>query len=84
MISSLLDRIERHCSDRGIAESTFGRFAVNDGKFVARLRSGGSITLRTLERVEQFLDDAEAPIPEAPRSDSSPPLPEKAACEAAT
>jgi hypothetical protein len=60
LISSLLDRIEHHCAVAGIAETTFGRFAVNDGKFVARLRAGRSMTLRTLDRVERFLNDAEA------------------------
>ena len=38
--SSLLDSISAFCRGSGIAESTFGRRAVNDGKFVARLRDG--------------------------------------------
>lgn len=51
----LLTRIENHCGQHKIAESTFGRLAVNDGKLVARLRSGGSINLRTLMRIEEAL-----------------------------
>ena len=54
-ITDLLLRIERHCAARGIRESTFGRYVVNDGKFVARLRSGRSMTLKTFERVEAAL-----------------------------
>ena len=37
---TLLDSISSFCRANGIAESTFGRRAVNDGKFVARLRDG--------------------------------------------
>ncbi|SHG78908.1 hypothetical protein SAMN02745157_4835 [Kaistia soli DSM 19436] len=51
----ILDRITLHCRERGMAESTFGRVAVNDGKLVARLRDGGTISLKTLERIEAVL-----------------------------
>ncbi len=39
-----------------MAESTFGRRAVNDGKFVTRLRHGGRVTTSTIERVRAFID----------------------------
>ena len=52
----LLDSIADFCSRSGIAESTFGRRAVNDGKFVARLRDGARITPETLDRVNSFLE----------------------------
>src|SRR3954464_13393309 len=38
-----------------MAESTFGRRAVNDGKLVSRLRIGGRITTDTAERVRSFI-----------------------------
>jgi len=38
-----------------MAESTFGRRAVNDGKFVSRLRDGARVTPETLERVNLFI-----------------------------
>jgi hypothetical protein len=38
-----------------MAESTFGRRAVNDGKFVARLRDGARVTPETLQRVNHFI-----------------------------
>ena len=48
---ALLDSIAEFCRRSGMAESTFGRRAVNDGKFVSRLRDGARITPETLERV---------------------------------
>jgi hypothetical protein len=82
--SSLLDSIADFCRHNGIAESTFGRRAVNDGKFVARLRDGARITPETLERVTTFLErhggSAPATPPElrplirvAPQRDGAPP-----------
>ncbi len=52
---TLLDRIAEFCRRNTMAESTFGRHAVNDGKFVARLRDGARITPETLERVSTFM-----------------------------
>ena len=39
----------------GLAESTFGRRAVNDGKLASRLRNGGRITTETLDRIRGFM-----------------------------
>jgi hypothetical protein len=64
--SSLLDSISAFCRVNGIAESTFGRRAVNDGKFVARLRDGARITPETLLRVSTFLERHGAVAPVAP------------------
>ena len=38
-----------------MAESTFGRHAVNDGKIVQRLRFGGRVTTQTVQLVRQFI-----------------------------
>ena len=38
-----------------MAESTFGRHSVNDGKFVSRLKLGGRVTLETMDRVQAFM-----------------------------
>lgn len=51
----LIREIEAWCRRTGIAESTFGRQAVNDGKLVNRLREGKSVTLRTLNRVRAYM-----------------------------
>jgi hypothetical protein len=63
---NLLDSISAFCRHSGIAESTFGRRAVNDGKFVARLRDGARITPETLDRVTSFLEKHGASAPAAP------------------
>ena len=64
--SSLLESIAAFCRNHGIAESTFGRRAVNDGKFVARLRDGARITPETLDRVTVFLERHGASAPAEP------------------
>jgi hypothetical protein len=63
---TLLDSIADFCRRNGIAESTFGRRAVNDGKFVARLRDGARITPETLERVSGFLEKHGGSAPATP------------------
>ena len=52
---TLLDSIVRFCRRVGMAESTFGRRAVNDGKFVSRLRDGARVTPETLDRITAFI-----------------------------
>ncbi|HUV23141.1 MAG TPA: hypothetical protein VMZ32_15195, partial [Gammaproteobacteria bacterium] len=51
----LLQEVEEYCRSAGIAESTFGRQAVNDGKLCNRLRAGKNITLETAQRVRNFI-----------------------------
>ena len=58
---SLLGSISDFCQRTGMAESTFGRRAVNDGKFVARLRDGARVTPETLHRVNNFMAKHGAP-----------------------
>src|ERR1043166_4708444 len=67
-----------------MAESTFGRLAVNDGKFVNRLKYGGRITTQTLARVRNYMVDPTprgfsgpkslllSPPPPAPRRPRAP------------
>ena len=62
----LLDSISEFCRRAGMAESTFGRRCVNDGKFVARLRDGARITPETLERVSAFLTTQGVAAPATP------------------
>jgi hypothetical protein len=51
----LLQEISDYCRQTGLAESTFGRRAVNDGKLASRLRHGGRITTETLDRIRDFM-----------------------------
>jgi hypothetical protein len=53
--SILLQEIKDYCQQSGMAESTFGRHAINDGKLCARLRNGKGITLATAERVQAYM-----------------------------
>ncbi|MCW5632580.1 MAG: hypothetical protein KIT17_04520 [Rubrivivax sp.] len=52
---TLLESITEFCRTSGVAESTFGRRAVNDGKLVARLREGSRIRPETLARLQAFM-----------------------------
>jgi hypothetical protein len=56
----ILQEITDFCRQRGLAESTFGRRAVNDGKLASRLRNGGRITTETLERIRSFMTQGSA------------------------
>jgi hypothetical protein len=51
----LLQQISDYCRHAGLAESTFGRRAVNDGKLANRLRNGGRITTETVDRIMAFM-----------------------------
>jgi len=53
----LLEEISDFCRRTKVAESTFGRRAVNDGKLVSRLRGGGRVTAETVSRVREFISD---------------------------
>lgn len=53
--AALLTEIEDFLRHRDMAESTFGRLAVNDGKFVPRLRARANVTVDTVDRVRDFM-----------------------------
>ena len=58
--SELLTEIESFLAARGdMAETTFGRLAVNDGKLVRRLQDGANMTLATIDRVKAFIQSPE-------------------------
>src|SRR6266481_5181364 len=52
----LLAQISDYCRQTGLAESTFGRRAVNDGKLANRLRNGGRITTETVDRIQAYMN----------------------------
>ena len=58
----LLQEISDYCRQTGLAESTFGRRAVNDGKLANRLRNGGRITTDTLDRIRAFMTENRADL----------------------
>lgn len=52
---TLLAEIDAFLGRAGIAETTFGRKAVNDGKFVGSLRQGRDVNSATIDRVRAFI-----------------------------
>jgi hypothetical protein len=73
---ALLNEISGYCRRVGMAESTFGRLAVNDGKLVSRLRFGGRVRGNTVERVHEFMKSNKAELPpRGARSSAPPPAP---------
>lgn len=64
--SALLAEIESFLTERGMSAKAFGQLAVNDGKFVARLRSGENMTTDTITRVHRLLGEVRRAVtPEA-------------------
>ena len=57
---TLLRQIADFCQAHRMAESTFGRQAVNDGKLVSRLRDGKSVTLGTMNKLQAFMGSTAA------------------------
>jgi hypothetical protein len=58
----LLSEIEsfiqaRQMAGARISETTFGRLVMNDWGFVRRLREGGTVTLRTAEKVKAYISE---------------------------
>jgi hypothetical protein len=51
----LITEIETYCRRAGVAESTFGRQVVNDGKFVRRIREGKRVTSATIDKIRAFI-----------------------------
>ena len=60
----LLREIDAFVNANGIAETTFGRLAINDGKLVTRLRDGKGITTGTVEKIRSYIrDNSPGPVP---------------------
>lgn len=58
----LLAEVTAFLEAKQMADSTFGKRALNDGKFVPRLRSGCNMTVRTVARVRQYIETASASV----------------------
>jgi ketosteroid isomerase-like protein len=48
---AIIESIESYCRSTGMAETTFGKKVVNDGKLLSRLRDGKSISIETYNRI---------------------------------
>ena len=72
IMGALLEDIDAFLADARIAEATFGTRAVNDGKFVARIRDGGNTTVSTIDKVRAYIAAERAKHPEWKRADAKP------------
>lgn len=54
-MENLLAEIDEFLAETEMAETTFGLKAVNDGKFVTRLRSGRECLPRTAQKARDFI-----------------------------
>lgn len=63
----LLSDIDRFLHRSGLAETTFGLRAVNDGKFVSGLRKGRRVWPETEARVRDFIASYSEATPEPAR-----------------
>ena len=70
-----ITEIDTYCRASGMAVTPFGRAAVGDPGFVARLKAGGDVTLSTVEKVHNFMKDnpptGAVPIPVAAEKDAA-------------
>jgi SAM-dependent methyltransferase len=71
---ALLTEIADYCRAVGMAETTFGRHAVNDGKLVTRLRYGRRIRAATLGKVRHYIE-THPPVPRGVLADGVAPPP---------
>ena len=55
MAAELLAEIEAFRALTGINKTTFGRRVLRDGNFVSRLEAGRAPTLKTIDKVRQFI-----------------------------
>jgi hypothetical protein len=55
MPRGLIDEISQFCAAARIAETTFGRLAVNDGKLARRLHNGRGLKPPTEDRIAAFM-----------------------------
>ncbi|MGI4813780.1 MAG: hypothetical protein ACRYGG_10660 [Janthinobacterium lividum] len=58
--AQVVGEVEDFLSKTRMAPSTLGRLAVHESKIIPRLRSGGNITLGTIERLLAFIADQRA------------------------
>lgn len=52
---AIVERVQAFCNKYGVAESTFGRLSVNDGKLVSRISAGSRIEVETARRMAEFM-----------------------------
>src|SRR3979411_1627485 len=69
----ILSQIAEYCRQADMAETAFGRRALNDGKLVPRLREGKRITIDPLDRIQAYIAASMPGGVPAPRGLEVPP-----------
>ena len=69
---ALVAEISAYCREAKLAETTFGRLSVNDGKLVNRLKNGSRVTLETIEKVRSFIANHGAERASEPHAEPMP------------
>lgn len=54
--TALIERIDAYIAASGKSDSSVGKEAINDDKFVARIRLGANFTLKTYQKLSDWLD----------------------------
>ena len=57
-MNEFLEEIDRFLALTGMKETSFGHYAVNDGKFVKKLRTGRRCWPETISRVRKYMKQA--------------------------
>lgn len=63
---TLLDRARSFARTRGCSLSLIGEKSIKDSKFLARVQAGDNFTIKTYQRVIDWIDAAEASARPAP------------------
>jgi hypothetical protein len=58
---ALLAEIQAFLNRTGMKPSYFGKQAAGNSEIVARLEAGGTVTLRTAERIRKFINNHSSP-----------------------
>lgn len=64
LTTRLLQRVDAYCKRKGISRARVATLAVNDGDVFGRVDRGGTLTVRTYERILRWLDQAERELRE--------------------
>jgi hypothetical protein len=58
--TALLAEIDAFLQRSGVTQTDFGKAVMNNSSFVRQLRTGGGVTLRTLDKVREFIQKCDA------------------------
>lgn len=60
IIETLTQEIDSFIARHGMTDTGLGMAAIKDGKIVHRIRSGANVTVRTIDRLREFMAERDA------------------------